>query len=281
MGAPTIMRKYNVFVISIVFVSVVAVCMTIHRQYRRWHARKYIEYRGEYLLRKPPGLATAGILASIAIEDGRASEQIAAAPLAPEMKEQLIPMIDSFLSAFGSSNPQDYVDFRFQKTSQQWTSEADPNKLKRQLPMWPELLGMTNLPVPPLSLFPELITKVRQYREEDGSAVFCFPCITQWHSGSLALLSFKTNTIDRGFTELHDTSSLISKNQGGSSKQTFLAYPQKAQFPTLLISFVVETLRSKGKDIIVLQAVWLDADKRWIPVGIGVAPHSGYISYPF
>lgn len=278
-GASTAMRKtYRLLAVSVAFASAIAVFMVAHRHYRRWHAGKYIEYRGEYLIRKQPAIRKPGVPASV---PWATVAEMKSPSLDPDMQEGVISMLNSFLAAYSSTDQEDYITFRFQETSQPWTTEIDPKKLKLQLPMWPELLGASNVPAPPLSRFGELIANIRQYHEDDGTMVFCVPCVTEWRAGSLSLLSFKTNTIDKGFAELHDRASLISKNQGAASKPTFLAYPQKVEYPTLILSFVVDTLRSKGKDIIVLQAIWLAADKRWIAVGIGVAPHSGYISYPF
>ncbi len=273
--------RYHPLILSVAFVAAISVVMTAHRHYRRWYAGKYIEYRGEYILRKAPPKGALSGGTPVFVTERKLLGEEKFPELDVEMKEGLIAEVNSFLSAYSSTDSESYVAFRFQRTTEPWTMETDPARLNRQIPMWPALLGDTNDPSPPLSQFSELIRELRQYREDDGTTVFCVPCVTDWHAGSLAVVSFKTNTIERGLAELHDRASLISKNQGAASKATFLAYPKKMEYPTIIASFVVDTLRSRGKDIIVLQAVWLANDKRWIPVGIGVAPHSGYIAYPF
>ena len=74
---------------------------------------------------------------------------------------------------------------------------------------------------------------------------------------------------------------LNSKNTGSSAKPTFLAYPKNSAYPTAVVSFVVNTLRPKGKQIIALQLVWLPRDQQWIAVGIGMSPSDGWIAFPF
>lgn len=255
-----------------------------YRHYQRQQAAKYIEYQGHLFIRKSLGLA------NVSLNVPENDQAILARGLPPSidsaMNASLISMVDSFLLAYGSTNADDYISFRFPKTSQPWTQIINTNRLNKQLPMWPDALGLkkpdvVNMPTPPLSRFPKIITYIKGYSNEDGSASFCLPCVVSWVDNTIKIVSCFTNTIDNGARELANYTSLVSKNTGGAWKATFLSYPVKKQFLTVILSFMLDTTRLKGKNIIVLQAIWLNEDHQWIPVSLGVSPSDGYIAYPF
>ena len=249
--------------------------------YRMWRQREYIEYRGVYLPRKESTTHNPAATFEIPLADRSSISKGMGQSTDASLTKGLSEMIASFISAYASTNAENYIRFRFQETSEPWTVELSPERFRTQLPMWPEELNVSGITVPPMSRFGELIEKLRGYEGEDGTPAFCLPCVVSLQPQSVFVVSFKTNTIEKGFSELNNATSMVSKSQGRTTKQTFLSYPTKQIYPTVILSLMVNTTRTKGRDIILLQAVWLSGDEKWIPVGIGFSPASGYIAYPF
>ena len=271
-------RNYIPLLLTIVVLAAIVV-VGVRRHYQKKEARESMEYKGKMLVRKPAATEPTDSIIAVPVTE---RDSIKHAGLSPKMVDRLLEAIDSFLSAYSRPAAADYVAFRFQKTSEPWTEQMDPERLKQQLPMWRNVLPLVSAQTPKIAEFSLLIDKIRGYRDDaDGTLAFCLPCITGWEIGTLSLESFTTNTIESGFIEMAKAATLNSKNTGSSAKPTFLAYPKNSAYPTAVVSFVVNTLRPKGKQIIALQLVWLPRDQQWIAVGIGMSPSDGWIAFPF
>lgn len=261
------------------------ICESAHRYYMRWKVKRYLEYAGADITRTNKPIIGFGFKNEISQTErihflsenkssfGMSEKQIAGA----------LELIDGFLAAYGKNSRSDFGAFRFPKTTVGWTRSVNTNRLSQQVPMWSQLLvGGDSASLLAVDMIEGNIDRLSTVKSEnDGQPAYCFQCVSGLREKSLKLLGYYTNSIAAGFRMLVSDARSVSTLFAPASRQTILDFPSAELWPTINVSFVVDTTLRERATIIVLQAIWIEADERWIAVGLSASPSTGLFSFIF